>query len=125
MYRRKTKNRKKTSNTSATRVLNERNECDTSAIRVKSFNFHDSTSESKFHTPILAIWQIKDYKENYLLETYRSLAKMHLKSAPQKLIWIEDANILAPSLVVTHSNAVLFSIKITLCETNFLFSKNY
>ena len=41
-----------------------------------------------FHTPILAIWQIKDYKErnNFILKKRRSHAKMHLKSASlQKL----------------------------------------
>ena len=45
-----------------------------------------------FHNPVLAIWQMKDYKErnNFILRTtflemVHSHAKMRLKSAPQKL----------------------------------------
>ena len=51
-----------------------------------------------FHTPILAIWQMKDYKErnnfilrsvkDYLLEMPPSHAKMRLESAPQKLNFV-------------------------------------
>ena len=69
-------------NTSARRVLLERHMCytnDTSATRVK---IH-------FHIPVLVIWQMKDYKEqfhskNYLSEMPCSHVKMRLKSVPQK-----------------------------------------
>ena len=55
-------------NTSATQVLHERHECDTSeafliliTTRVKTY----------FHTLILTLWQVKDYKErnNFILRT--------------------------------------------------------
>ena len=54
------------SNTGATRVRHEQHECytnDTSATQVKNFDFHNDTSETFFHTPLLAIQQMKEYKE--------------------------------------------------------------
>ena len=39
--------------------------------------------------------------------------------------WIEPANALAHSRIVAHKNTASFSIKILLCETKILFSKNY
>ena len=85
---------------------------------------------------------MKDYKErnNFILKTnlLRSHAKMYLKSAQQKLNFlmaklyqtnihkIVAATALARSRIVTHGNAVSFSIKTILCEnTNISFSKNY
>ena len=80
--------------------------------------------------------------KKYLSEMSSFHAKMHLKSAQQKLNFlIEKAiskscklaanvavatNSLARSRIVVHSNAVSFLIKTILCEnTNILFSKNY
>ena len=78
------------------------------------------------------------HSKNYLLEMPCFHAKMHLKSAPQKLNFLITkaisksctldlaANTLAHSRVVTDSNAASFSIGTILCEnTNILFSKNY
>ena len=60
-----------TSNMSATRTTPGRHECDTkdtSATRVRNFDFDNDTSEV---IPILALWQMKDYKErnNFILKT--------------------------------------------------------
>ena len=63
------------------------------------------------------------YSKSYLLEMSRSHAKMHLKSAPQKLnfvmakaisksyTYIVAANALACSRIVTHSSTTSFLIK--------------
>ena len=58
--------------TSQTRATQLRLECYTnnaSATRVKNFDFHNITND--FQTPILAIWQMKDYNErnNFILRT--------------------------------------------------------
>ena len=83
-----------TSDTSATRTTRVRHECDMNAKRmarlrhecytsdtsvtpVKNFDFCNNKSENKFSRenifshPILAIWQMKDYKErnNFILTT--------------------------------------------------------
>ena len=80
--------------------------------------------------------------KNYLSEMSSFHAKMHLKSAQQKLNFLMEksisescklaanvavaANALARSRIVAHSNAVSFLIKTILCEnTNILLSKNY
>ena len=73
-----------------------RHECytnDTSATRVKNFDFQNETRENIFSHPMLAIWKMKDYKErhhskNYLLEVPHSHAKIRLKSAPQELNFV-------------------------------------
>ena len=59
-------------NTSATRTTRVWHECSTndrSATLVRNFDFDNDTSENIFHTPILAIWQMKDYNErnNFIL----------------------------------------------------------
>ena len=88
------------------------------------------------HTPILVIWQMKDYEEkefhskNYLLEIPRSNAKMSLKSAPQILNFViakaMSKNAIASSYIAAHSNAASFWIKTILFETiNIFFNKNY
>ena len=49
-----------------TRTVRMRHECntnDTSATRVKNFDIHNETSENIFSHPILAVWQMKDYRE--------------------------------------------------------------
>ena len=63
----------------------ERQECDTnekSAKQVKIFDFDNDMNENTFSHPILAIWQMRDYKERknfqsktYLLEMPRSMQK--------------------------------------------------
>ena len=82
------------------------------------------------------------HSKNYLLEMPCSYAKMHLKSARQKLNFVMiktiskgytlDAlalvapNALAGPRIITYSLTASFSIKTTLCEnSNILFSKNY
>ena len=58
-----------TSNTSATRakpVQQKRHEHDTNdtiVTQVRNFNFDNDRVKTFFPTPILAIWQIKNYKE--------------------------------------------------------------
>ena len=56
-----------TNDTSATRVRRERHECDTSATRVlhewEILILITTIVKTYFHTTILAIWQMKDYKE--------------------------------------------------------------
>ena len=81
--------------TSATRVLHERHECytkDTSATRVKNFDFDDHTSKNIFshhYIYYMASERLQGeeqfHSKNYLLEMSRFHAKMRLKSAPQKL----------------------------------------
>ena len=67
-----------TSDTNATRVLQERHECDTSATWTtrarqewKSLILITTRVKTYFHTLILTIWQVKDYKErnNFILRT--------------------------------------------------------
>ena len=93
-------------------------------------------SESYFHTPVLAIWQIKDYKErnNFILRTTfgkclfpcqnaceKCPTKTEFcngKSYIKKLYTLDcSCNALASSRIVTHSNAASFSMKTNLCET--------
>ena len=55
-----------------TQVLNEYYTNDTSAARVKNFDFDNDTTENIFFdTPVLAMYQIKDYDErnNFILRT--------------------------------------------------------
>ena len=68
----------------ATRIRPARHELEISI-------FITSRVKTYFHTPILAIWQMKDYKErnNFILMP-DSHGKMHLKSAPQKLNFVEE-----------------------------------
>ena len=89
-------------NTSATRVRHERHECDTSVTecytndasttRVKNFDFDNGTSKNIFSHPYIYYiaserlqGEEQFHSRNYLLEIPRFHAKMHLKSAPQKL----------------------------------------
>ena len=67
-------------------------------------------------------------------EMSRFHAKMHLKSAPEKLNFLMEKAIpkscpldcSSKRPIVTHSKAVSFLTKTILCEnTNILFSKNY
>ena len=115
------------SNTKATQATLVRHECytnDTSATRVKSFDFDNDKSKNMLSHPyIIAIWQIKGYKEKNKIS--RSYAKMRLKSAPQKLNFAIakaisksytldcSSNAFACSCVVTHNNTASFSIKST------------
>ena len=101
-----------TSDTSATQVQHERHECDmsatwmtrvrhewhtndTSATGVKNFDFHNNTIENIFSHPYnnyMANERLQREEQfhfkNYLLEMYRSHAKMRWKSAPQKLNFV-------------------------------------
>ena len=88
-----------TSNTSATRVQHDRHECDTSAKQTarlrhkkKKLNLITRRVKTYFHTPILAIWLMKDYKErnNFILRFTFSICivQMRLKRAPQKLNFV-------------------------------------
>ena len=77
------------SDTNATRV---RHKCDTSATRVKNFDFDNDTSKNIFsHSYIYYMatesLQVEEqfHSKNYLLEMPRFHAKIRLKSAPQKL----------------------------------------
>ena len=84
--------------TSATRTTRVRKECytnDASATRVKNFDFYNETSENIFSRPYISYmanerWQGEEqyHSKNYLLEMYRSHAKIRLKSAPQKLNFV-------------------------------------
>ena len=98
-----------TSDTSATRVLHERNQCDTSATRatrvrhecytndtsatrVKNFDFENNMSKNIFPHPYIYYMaserlqgEEQFHSKNYLLEMPCFHAKMRLKSAPQKL----------------------------------------
>ena len=87
-----------TSDTSAalaTRVRHERHECytnDTSATRVKNFDFDNDTGKNIFSNPYIYYMaserlqgEEQFHTKNYLLEMSRFHAKMRLKSAPQKL----------------------------------------
>ena len=78
--------------TLTTRVLHECYTNDTSATRVKNFDFDSYTSKNIFLHPYIyymASERLQGEKQfhymNYLLELLRSHVKMLLKSAPQKL----------------------------------------
>ena len=66
--------------------------CDTSAKRVKNFDFDNNTSKNIFSHPYI-YYMLNERRQgeeqfhfkNYHLEMPRSHAKMRLKSAPQKL----------------------------------------
>ena len=73
---------------SATRVLHERHECDTS----ENFDFDNDTGKNVFSHPYIYYMTSERLQgkeqfdtKNYLLEMSCFHAKMHLKSAPQKL----------------------------------------
>ena len=127
-------------NTSTTQVQHECYTNDTSATRVKKFDFADGTSKNISSHPYIYYMTSERLQgeehfllKSCLLEMPCFYAKMRLKSAPQKLNvlmaqkvvdYIVVANILARSGIITHSNS--FSIKTILCENiNILFSKNY
>ena len=75
-----------------------RHECytnDTSATRVKIFDFDNGTSKNIFSHPYIYYMaserlqgEEKFHSKNYLLEIARFDAKMRLKSAPQKLTFL-------------------------------------
>ena len=84
-----------TSATLATPQRHERHECytsDTSAIRVKNFDFDNDTGKNIFSHPHI-YYMVSErlqgaeqfHTKNYFLEISCFNAKMHLKSAPQKL----------------------------------------
>ena len=77
-----------TSNTSVTQVLHERHECDTS----EHFDFDNDVGQNLFSHPYIYYMtserlqgEEQFHTKNYLLEMSHFHAKMHLKSAPQKL----------------------------------------
>ena len=82
-----------TSDTSATRAIRMQHECntnDTSAARVKNFDFNNVTGKNIFSYPYIfymASERLQGEKQfhtkNYLLEMSRFQAKMRLKSAPK------------------------------------------
>ena len=107
---------------------------DTSATRVKNFNFDNDTSKNIFAHPYIYYMaserlqgEEQFHSKNYILEMSRFRAKMRLKSAPQKRKkFYTGLQVLGRSHIVTHSNAASFLIKTILCEnTNIPFSKNY
>ena len=107
---------------------------DTSATRVKNFNFDNDTSKNIFAHPYIYYMaserlqgEEQFHSKNYILEMSRFRAKMRLKSAPQKRKkFYTGLQVLGRSHIVTHSNAASFLIKTVLCENiNILFSKNY
>ena len=86
------------SDTSVTRTTRVRKECytnGTSAIRVKNFDFDNDTGKNIFLHPYIYYiaserlqGEERFHTKNYLLEMSRFHAKMRLKSAPQKLIFL-------------------------------------
>ena len=77
--------------TRATRMLHERQDCDTS----EKFWFDNNTSENIFSYPYLSYIENERLQEkeqfhskNYLLEMTLSHTKMHFKSAPQNLNFV-------------------------------------
>ena len=77
-----------TNDMSATRVLHERHECDTS----ENVDFDNDTGKNVFSHPYIYYMARERLQgkeqfdtKNYLLEMFCFHAKMHLKSAPQKL----------------------------------------
>ena len=78
--------------TSAIRDRHEQHKCDTSATRVKNFDFDDDTCRNIFSHPYIYYMASERlqadeqfHSRNYILEISRLYAKMRLKSAPQKL----------------------------------------
>ena len=76
-------------------VWHECNTTSTMATQVKNFDFDNDTSENIFSHPYISYmanekWQGQEefHSKNYLLESTRSHAKMHLKSVPQKLNFV-------------------------------------
>ena len=65
---------------------------DTSATRVKNVDFHNDTSEMIFIISYMANEKLQReeqfHSKNYLLKMPRPHAKMHLKSASQKLNFV-------------------------------------
>ena len=81
--------------TQTTRVRHEGYMSDTSATRVKNFDFDKDTSETIFSHPYISKTSNERLKgeeqfhsKNYILEVLRSHAKMRLISAPQKLNFV-------------------------------------
>ena len=84
--------------THATRMTRLRHECytnETSATRVRNFDFDNDMSEIIFLHPYISYmangrlqWEEQFQSENHLLKMPRFHAKMHLKSAPQKLNFV-------------------------------------
>ena len=84
-----------TSATQTARLRHERYTNDTSATQVRKFDFDNDTSENIFWHPYISYMTNKRLQgvekfhyKNYLLEIPRPHAKMHLKSAPQKLNYV-------------------------------------
>ena len=78
--------------TSAIRDRHEQHKCDTSATRVKNFDFDDDTCRNIFSHPYIYYMASERlqadeqfHSRNYILEISRFYAEMRLKSAPQKL----------------------------------------
>ena len=88
--------------TSETRATRVQHKCDTSATRTtrvwhewKTLILITTPVKTYFHTSTFTTWQVKDYKErsNFILRTtfwkhLRSMPKMHLKIARQKLSFL-------------------------------------
>ena len=71
-------------------MRHERHECDTSATRVKNFDFDNDMDKNMFSHPYIYYMATERlqgeeqfHAKNYLLEMSRFYAKMHLKSAPK------------------------------------------
>ena len=135
----------KTSNTNATRVLQERRKCytnDRSASRVKNLHFDDNASENIFSHPYiyyiaserLQRLQEQFHSKNYLVEMLLSHAKIRFKNAPRKLNFLM-VKAISKSYTVDccckcprtfpHSYEGSFLITILCSTTDILFSKNY
>ena len=78
-----------------TSARHERHECDTSATRVKNFDFDNDTGKNTFSHPYIYYMaserlqgEEQFHTKNFLLEISRFHAKMRLKSASQKLIFL-------------------------------------
>ena len=81
--------------TSTTRAVHEQHECDTSAARLKNFDFDNGTIENIFSQHFISYMANERLQgeeqfnsKNYILETPRSHTKMYFKSAPQKLNFV-------------------------------------
>ena len=76
-------------------MLLEQHECGTSATLVRNFYFDNGTNENIFSHPYIS-YMVNErlqgdeqlHSKKYLLGMPRSHAKMHLKSAPQKLNFV-------------------------------------
>ena len=78
-----------------TSARHERQECDASATRVRNFDFDNDTNENIFPNPYIGYManerlrgEEQFHSKNYVLEMPHSYAKMHLKSALQKLNFV-------------------------------------